>query len=500
MAEITVIGLGSGNPDQLTLGAWKRIHKAGRLAVRTADHPVVQALAEQGIEVESFDRFYETSASFPEVYERIAEELVRRAKEDAGEILYGVPGHPSVAEATVRLLRKRCEETGLSLRLIGGESFLDQAFLRLGLDPVEGFMLLDAESITPAQLQPGLHTVITQVYDRFTASDAKLALLERFPPDYEIVFARELGIEGKERIARIPLEDLDRQQEYGNHAMVWVPRSEDPALANRSFERLREIVEILRSPEGCPWDREQTHESLRKHLIEETCEVLETIDRYDPDGMREELGDLLLQIMLHAQMEAETGMFTIWDVIQGLNEKLIRRHPHVFGEKKAKDAQEALKNWNQMKAQEKKDSGEPAARASLLDGVPPALPGMMKALEYQKRAAKAGFDWEDVEGAFAKLQEEVSELRELIAGQDENAAEQPNLAERRKEELGDVLFSLVNVARFLKIDPEGAIARVNRKFYDRFRHIEQRLAEAGKTFADTGLDEMERWWQEAKTL
>jgi tetrapyrrole methylase family protein/MazG family protein len=360
---------------------------------------------------------------------------------------------------------------------------------------VEGLLLLDAVDVTPARIQPDLHLIVTQVYDRFTASEAKLALLEHYPPDYEVVLASGLGMGERERIERLPLVELDRRETYGNHALVWVPRSEEPALRNRTFERLREIVEILRSPEGCPWDREQTHASIRKHLIEETCEVLETIDRYDPEGMCEELGDLLLQIMLHAQMEAEAGMFTIGDVIQGLNEKLIRRHPHVFGDQAAADASEALSRWDAIKAQEKKAKGrEPAAR-SLLDGVPPALPESLKALEYQKRAAKVGFDWDDVRGAFDKLLEEVAELQAAVA---EPADGDEARDARRQEELGDVLFSVVNVARFLKLDPEAAMAAVNRKFYERFRHIEERLAAAGKTFRDVDLAEMERLWEEAK--
>jgi tetrapyrrole methylase family protein/MazG family protein len=479
--------------DQLTLGAWNVIRETGAIIVRTADHPIVEQLAAQGIRVESYDRLYEEHASFPDVYAAIAEDLLRRAASASRDTLYGVPGHPSVAEASVRLLKTRCAERGIPCRLIGGESFLDQAFLRLGFDPVEGLLLLDAGEVTPARIQPELHLVVTQVYDRFTASETKLALLEHYPPDYEIVLASGLGMGEQERIERLPLEDLDRRDRYGNHAMVWVPRSDEPALRSRSFERLREIVEILRSPEGCPWDREQTHESIRKNLIEETCEVLETIDRYDPEGMCEELGDLLLQIMLHAQMEAEAGMFAIGDVIQGLNEKLIRRHPHVFGDQAAGDAGEALSRWEQVKAQEKKAKGLELAGRSLLDGVPPALPGSLTALEYQKRAAKVGFDWDNVQEAFDKLLEETAELRELIA-----VPADESQAARQHEELGDVLFSVVNIARFLNIDPESAMAAVNRKFYERFRYMEERLQAAGKTFRDVDLAEMERLWQEAK--
>lgn len=500
MGKIIVVGLGSGPMDQMTLGGWRVIREAGELFVRTTEHPAVKELQQSGIQIESFDPLYEKSNSFPEVYAQIVEELLSRAASSTRPVLYGVPGHPSVAEATVQLLRLRCVEQDIELSLIGGESFLDQAFMKLGMDPVDGFMLLDAARMTAAQLQPQLHLFITQVYDSFTASDAKLTLLELYPPEYEIVVGKGLGIPDQEQVLRIPLEELDRQREYGNHVMVWVPRSDEETLRNRSFERLREIVEILRSPGGCPWDQEQTHESIRKNLIEETCEVLETIDEFDPDAMCEELGDLLLQIMLHTQMEAETGMFSIGDVIQGLNEKLIRRHPHVFGELQAGDAGEALVNWEQVKTEEKKAKGIDFSSRSLLDGIPPALPGTMKAWQYQKRAAKVGFDWDRVEDAFDKLREEVEELQELLTAKASDEDDRIDLEAKRQEELGDVLFSIVNVARFLKLDPEEALVAVNRKFYKRFTYIEQSLIERGKTFADADLSEMENLWQEAKRV
>lgn len=495
LSQVIVVGLGSGEMDQLTLGAWNMIRDAGKLYVRTADHPVVQQLQAQGIDIHAYDHVYEQFSSFPDVYESIVEQVLQEASATQS-VVFGVPGHPSVAESTVRLLREKSEEKGVALKLVGGESFLDQAFLAFGIDPVDGCLLLDASSMCPEQLQPRLDILITQVYDTFTASDAKLTLLEVFPPDYEIFIGYDLGITDAERIIRLPLEELDRQEKYGNRCMIWVPRCEEPSLRNRTFERLREIVEILRSPEGCPWDREQTHESIRKNLIEETCEVLETIDNDDPEAMCEELGDLLLQIMLHAQMEAESGMFTVYDVIEELNKKLLRRHPHVFGNQQAHGAEEALKNWEQVKRQEKEAKGIDVASQSILHGIPPALPESMKALEYQKKAAKVGFDWGSLEGVFAKLEEELDELREVLFSEDTSAS----LQARQQEEWGDVWFSLLNVARFMKMDPELASAKVNRKFYERFRYIEMSLSTEGLSFQDVDIDKLEALWQEAKRL
>lgn len=492
-AAITVVGLGSGNPDRLTVGILKTMQQASKVYVRTMSHPVIEALGGLGIQAESFDHVYEAHDSFPEVYESIASALMNLAKaaEDDRGIVYAVPGHPMVAEATVRLLRERCPEQQVSLSVLGGESFLDEAFVRLGFDPIEGFQLLDAAELRSDVIQPQLHTLIGQVYDMFTASEVKLALMELYPDDYPVVVGHALGVEGEEEIRHVPLYELDRIDGYGNLSLVYVPRSDDPSLRQRTFSRLHEIVGILRSPEGCPWDREQTHESIRKNLIEETYEVLETIDEDDPEHMQEELGDLLLQIMLHSQMEEELGTFTVYDVIQGLNDKLIFRHPHVFGESSANDAESALRNWEQMKAEEKRRKGQRPDQASALDGIPLDLPALMKAYKLQKKASKVGFDWDSIEGVFEKIEEELRELRQVVA--DGQSADEAAL------ELGDLLFAVSNAARFIGADPEEALSRTNRKFYRRFRYIEEQLAAQGKALSDSTLDEMETLWQEAKT-
>ncbi|MFD0591110.1 nucleoside triphosphate pyrophosphohydrolase [Paenibacillus sp. GCM10027627] len=493
---IVIVGLGSGDPDQLTLGIWRRLQTASRLFVRTERHPVMALLNEHQIEYTSFDSFYEKYDSFPEVYEAIAQSLIEESTRGEGAsgsgegaVIYAVPGHPMVAERTVQLLRERCGEAGIELTVLGGESFLDAAFASLGFDPIEGFALLDAAELQSSLLQPQLHTVIGQVYDAFTASDVKLALLERYPEQFEVVIGHALGVAGEEKQLRVPIYELDRNQEYGNLSIIYVPRSDDPVLRNRSFDRLHEIVSILRSPEGCPWDQEQTHQSIRKNFIEELYEALEAIDNDDPTGMQEEFGDVVLQVMLHSQMEEETGSFTVYDVIQSLNEKLIFRHPHVFGGLDAGNADEALANWEGMKAEEKRLKGTEAERQSQLDGIPPDLPALMKAYKLQKKAAKVGFDWEDLGPVLAKVEEEISELREAIENGDR---------EKQADELGDLLFAVVNASRFIHADPEEALSRTNRKFKSRFQYIEEQLRINGKTFDQTDLIEMDRWWEEAK--
>ncbi|RJE83567.1 nucleoside triphosphate pyrophosphohydrolase [Paenibacillus sp. 1011MAR3C5] len=499
-SPIVIVGLGSGDPDQLTLGIWRRLQAAKRIFVRTEHHPVMALLQEHTIPYTTFDSLYEQHESFPEVYEAIASRLLEEALQGGSEreasasddaILYAVPGHPMVAERTVQLLRERCAAEGIELTVLGGESFLDAAFASLGMDPIEGFSLLDAAELKASLLQPELHTIIGQVYDAFTASDVKLALMERYPEDYEVVIGHALGVQGEERIISVPIYELDRNQEYGNLSIIYVPRSEDPVLRNRTFERLHEIVAILRSPDGCPWDREQTHQSIRKNFIEELYEALEAIDNDDPDGMQEEFGDVILQVMLHSQMEEEVGAFSVYDVIETLNEKLIFRHPHVFGETGAQNADEALANWEGMKAEEKRRKGTDAARVSQLDGIPPDLPALMKAYKLQKKAAKVGFDWDELGPVLSKIEEELLELREAISSGDE---------EKQADELGDLLFAVVNASRFIHADPEEALSRTNRKFKSRFQYIEEQLRINGKTFDQTDLLEMDRWWEEAKRL
>lgn len=488
-AAITIIGLGSGDADQLTLGSWKKLQAAKQVYVRTSDHPMMSMLKQENIAFTSFDSVYEQHESFPDVYASITDRLIQLALSE-GEIVYAVPGHPMVAESTVQQLRQRCPEAGIALHVLGGESFLDEAFVRLGFDPIEGFQLLDSSELKSSWLQPELHTLIGQVYDTFTASDVKLTLMELYPDDYEVVVGHALGVHNEERIVKVPLYELDRVEGYGNLSLIYIPRSDEPALRNRTFARLHEIVSILRSPEGCPWDREQTHASIRKNLIEETYEVLETIDDDDPVGMQEELGDLLLQVMLHSQMEEEVGSFTAFDVVQGLNEKLWFRHPHVFGDNAAGDASEALQHWEQMKAEEKRRKGIDLSSKSVLDGVPRDLPALMKAYKLQKKAAKVGFDWEDINGVYSKIEEEFTELRQAVS--------EGQSMERQMSELGDLLFAVVNAARFIDADPEEALALTNRKFISRFQYIEEQLGINGKSFDQTDLLEMEHWWQEAK--
>jgi MazG family protein len=266
-----------------------------------------------------------------------------------------------------------------------------------------------------------------------------------------------------------------------------------PPLAAASFQKLVNVMARLRAPAGCPWDREQTHSSIRTYLIEEAYEVLDALDSGDDKKFAEELGDLLLQVLFHAQMAGEASRFDILDVIREIHDKMIRRHPHVFGSKSAKNSAEVLKNWEIIKMQERAASGTTSAKqetsVSRLDGVPRGLPALLEGYQLTKKAARIGFDWENAEGIFDKLQEEIRELREVIDSHE---------PERMEGELGDLLFVVVNLARSLKVDPEIAMKKSSGKFSRRFRAMEQLAREKGTTLSATPRRQMESLWDEVK--
>ena len=256
--------------------------------------------------------------------------------------------------------------------------------------------------------------------------------------------------------------------------------------ANDRFGELVQIMARLRGENGCPWDREQTHASIKPYLLEETYEVLESIDENDPAKLEEELGDLALQIVFHAQMADEAGLFTIADVLRGINEKLRRRHPHIFGDVKADTAQEVLFNWEQIKKLEREKA---QGRASLLDGVPRELPALLRAHRLQEKASRVGFDWNEARQVFQKVEEELAELRAAME------SEQPD---RMEAELGDLLFSLVNLGRFIAVNPEDALRKTIARFIARFQYIEEELARRGTAPGQVTLEEMDALWAEAK--
>ena len=483
MSKITVIGLGAGDLDQLPLGIYKILTSPSRLFLRTKEHPVIRQLERENIQYESFDTIYEAHDSFEEVYENIVQKLVSLS--ESGPIVYGVPGHPLVAEKTVQLLIERQKSGQITLDIKGGQSFLDPLFTAVGLDPIDGFQLLDGTSLTKEEVQPTQALIIGQVYDAFIASEVKLTLMEIYPDDFEVVLVTAAGTK-EEVVQSVPLYELDRVTSLNNLTSVYVPKVVEEEILYKQFSSFRHTIATLRGPNGCPWDQKQTHETLKRYLIEETYELLDAINNEDVDGIMEELGDVLLQVMLHAQIGEDEGYFSIDDVIETINEKMIRRHPHVFGDISVEDADEVVSNWEQIKREEKSER----QTQSLLDSVAKGLPALSRALHLQKKAGKVGFDWQDDAPMWAKIEEEIEELKiELKKTSNEKKV---------MKEFGDILFALVNIARYYGIEPEDALHATNGKFYSRFCFIEEKVKSKGKEMTDLSLEELDAIWEEAK--
>ncbi|WP_026574026.1 nucleoside triphosphate pyrophosphohydrolase [Bacillus sp. UNC438CL73TsuS30] len=483
MKKIEILGLGAGDLEQLPLGVYKKLIQSEHVYLRTKEHPVVAELEKEGFQYISFDSIYEKHDQFEEVYQEISATLLNMAK--TGPILYAVPGHPLVAERAVQLLLEQGLEEGVEIVIGGGQSFIDALFQSLKIDPIDGFQLLDGTALSSSQLQMGQHMIISQVYDQFVASNVKLTLMECLPDEYEVYLVTAAG-SSQEKIEKLPLYELDRNVGINNLTSVYVPPVQDEKILFKTFSKLRDIIAELRGPHGCPWDKEQTHESLKKYLIEESYEVIEAIDEEDFDHLIEELGDVLLQVLLHAQIGEDEGYFSIDDVIEGISAKMVRRHPHVFGNVKAENSKEVLQNWQEIKRQEKGEQPD-----SILSGVSKSIPNLIRAYELQKKAAKVGFDWQEIAPAFEKVKEELQEFEDELNGKDKEL----KLA---KQEFGDLLFAFVNVARFLDIHPEEALFETNEKFIRRFRFIEEKVKESGKAFEEFTLEELDRFWDEAK--
>ncbi|MDQ0257867.1 tetrapyrrole methylase family protein/MazG family protein [Evansella vedderi] len=481
--DITVIGLGAGDLEQLPLGIYKMLKGTDKIFTRTEEHPVIHELKGEGVAFIGFDSIYEAHDQFAEVYEDICSKLLLEAEK--GHVYYAVPGHPLVAESTVQLLLEKQRKEEINLHIIGGQSFLDPMFTALHIDPIDGFQLLDGTSLQRDAIEIRHHVIIAQVYDSFIASEVKLTLMEKLPDDYEVKVVTAAGSK-EESVVIVPLYELDRVASLSNLTAVYVPPVTEERLLYREFAKLRQVIAKLRGPNGCPWDKEQTHESLKKYLVEEAYEVLDAIDDGDEENLAEELGDVLLQVLLHAQIGEDEGMFQIEDVIEALTEKMIRRHPHVFDNAIASDADKVVTQWEAIKKQEKGSENE---FHSILESIPSALPSLLQAYKIQKKAAKVGFDWNEEAPMWMKLQEEISEwIQEIKEGNEEEAA----------KELGDILFVIVNLARFHGIDPEEALRQTNRKFIRRFYYIEKSIHGQGKKLEEQSLEDLDALWNEAK--
>lgn len=511
--SLTVVGLGPAGIEQVTVGVLRRLGLGGRLFVRTRRHPAVADLEAMGFRFSSMDDLYESAADYDQLYEDIARRLVAAAQglpADAGdgpagqnagsvgeqpsaaecEVVYAVPGHPTVAERSVRRAVELAREAGLPVEVVAGLSWLDAAWAELLLDPtgLRNLVVADAKD-DQVTFAPHCNYLISHLHHPLVAAELKIRLMEAFPDEHRVVVFQAGGLAEGHRV-EIPLYELDRLPWLDPLTSLWVP-----ALAGARTYPLDKLVSVmarLRGEDGCPWDREQTHASLKPYLIEEAYEVWDAIDEEDPAKLCEELGDLLLQVVFHAQLASEAGAFDVNDVVRGIVDKLIRRHPHVFGEVDVSGAGEVVVNWEKIKRGERGYE----ERRSALDGIPRHLPALLTAQKVQGKAARTGFEWPSFSAAVAKALEEAREVRRAYgAGQDgEGGRDQDKL----EEEIGDLLFAVVNVARFLEVDAEAALRRAVAKFARRFRRMEERVREDGAQLAQLSLDQLLGLWEEAK--
>jgi tetrapyrrole methylase family protein/MazG family protein len=466
---IHIAGLGPGRAELLTVEVRALLTSGMRVILRTRHHPTVPEI-DPAASFDDCDDLYRACASFDQVYDAIVARVIEAGR--ASDVVFAVPGHPLVAERTVVGLIARADAEGTGVRIYSGLSFADAAATALRRE-MATVQLCDALDLRIDAQRPAL---VSQVHDRDAATTLKLALLDIYPPGHPVTTLTALGTDD-EAVRTIPLSELDhRPTSYLDS--IFVPAL--PPLDDlRRFDGLYAIIERLHAPDGCPWDREQTHVSLRPHLLEEAYEALEAIDAGDPSRLAEELGDVLLQVLMHAAVAARAGEFTFADVTEHIARKLLRRHPHVFGEATAKTAEEVWQSWETLKKAEK-------PRTSILEGVPPSLPALAASQSIQGRARRVGFDWPDIEGPLEKL---IEEVHEFAHAKDEGD---------REDEFGDILFVLANIAQRLGVDAEQALRRANAKFRRRFGAVEEIARNRNVDLKDLDLDGLDALWDEAK--
>lgn len=489
---ITIVGLGPGGEDHVTAETLAEIERHEHRFVRTGRHPSAHLLGD----AVTFDDVYEAAERFEDVYAEIVDRLVGAAAEH-GDILFAVPGSPVVLERTVRAL---LADDRAVCRVLPALSFLDVAWARLGIDPVESRVrLIDGHEFAEAARGEHGPMLVAHTHANWVLSDIKLAS-EQADGDEPVTILQGLGTD-HERIVETTWSELDRAVEADHLTCVYIPRLGRPV--GDHYVRFHELARTLR--EQCPWDREQTHQTLVPYLVEEAFELVDALQNQDPDDpstdehVIEELGDLLYHIEFHAAIAEQEGRFSIVDIADGIHDKLVRRHPHVFGDVDAADADAVLKNWDEIKRHEKQ-------RLSIFDGVPTGQPALALAQQLQRKAAKVGFDWDDVGGPLEKTREELDELTAAIAeaapgaiGERSIDAMTPGVGGAHIfEELGDLLFAVVNAARHLGVDAELALRSAATKFKTRFAAVEAIASERGIDIRAADLDELDALWDEVK--
>ena len=479
-ARVVIVGLGPGPRNTVTQATLEAIEGIDVQFVRTKRHPTADLMPR----ATSFDSLYDTLPTFADVYREITEAVVAAAIEH-GEVLYAVPGSPLILESSVAQLRA---DSRVEVQVLPALSFLDLAWEALGIDPVNaGVRLIDGHRFALEASGERGPLLVAQVHADWVLSDVKLSH-ESANGNEPVVLLHHLGLPDQ-RVEHTTWQELDRVLPADHLTTLYIPQMAEPVSGE--LARLHQLARTLR--EQCPWDREQTHDSLIKHLIEETYEVVDAIEALDADdpatdeAFIEELGDLLYQVEFHATIAEQQGRFSMADVARSIHDKLVRRHPHVFGDVVANSANDVVQTWDEVKRAEKKSID---GTASTFTGVAKSGPSLQYATKIQKRAADVGFDWPNADGAFEKIVEESAEIRQAVALNSD--------PETVRMELGDLLFSVVNLSRHLGHDAEQALRGASDKFRHRFEQVEQLALSRKIDLANAPLEQLDALWDEVK--
>lgn len=475
MNPITVISIGTGCEDLLTLAADRALRNAVQLVFRTDRCPVAQYLQREKVPFASLDELYERCGDFDEFNREAALRLIAMA--EAGQVGYAVTD--VAMDATVAELRRRAPQGMVTV--LAGVSHADRCIAMLPSGS-GGIRIIAASAFAGFRVTPEEALLLTELHSRELAGDCKLKLLELLPPELEIfLFSGDEA--GRLHMRPAELCELDRQCAYDHLTAVMIPPV--PYLRRDRFDMddLVTVMKKLRAPGGCPWDREQTHESILENLIEECYEFASEARKQDFEHMYDELGDVLLQVVFHSEIGREHGEFDLLDVTSAITQKMMERHTHIFGTEQAKTSKDVLNNWERIKREQRGIKTHTEAMRNVAEG----LPALMRAEKVQKKAAKIGFDFADAADALLKVHEEADEVSaELAAGKDP------------EKELGDLLFSIVNVCRLCGKNPEIALFFAVEKFILRFQGMENAINQAGKCIEDLTLSEMDVYWEAEK--
>ncbi len=478
-ALIKIVGLGPGSDDAITNQTLREIENSKHCFIRTTRHPSAHLVKN----ATSFDDEYEKHDKFEDVYQAIADKLIAAATQHQ-EILYAVPGSPLVLEHTVQLL---LQNKSVTTTILPAMSFLDVVWSTLQIDPVDaGVRMIDGHRFAELAAGQTGPLLVAQCHANWVMSNIKLAH-ESASGDEPVVILHHLGLDDQ-KIVHTTWQNLDREIEPDHLTSIYIPKLAEPIAGE--LAKLHNLARTLR--EQCPWDEKQTHDSLVRYLIEETYEVVDAIGALDPDDQStdekfiEELGDLLYQVEFHTTIAEQQGRFSIADVARSIHDKLVRRHPHVFGDVNAENAETVVTNWDAIKQQER---GEVTDK-SVFDGVANSSPSLMYSTKLQKRAAEFGFDWPDSKGASDKITEELGELSKAVETKQD--------ASQIALELGDVLFSVVNLSRHLGVDAETALRSAADKFRSRFQRVVALAEQRNLDLTKCSLTQLDELWEIAK--